>query len=103
MSAGNEACVSDEDRDNGGCDRRIQSTMEVTFYTGETGGNAQDSPDTWPLFQLNHVEMNDCVSQLDKVGHEYCWRADFDRSIDEYTGGPTPKPAGDAGYKWSRT
>merc|ERR1712159_9118 len=103
MSADNQACVSDEDRNNGGCDRRIQSTMEVTFYTGETGGNAQDSPDTWPLFQLNHVEMNDCVSQLDKVGHEYCWKADFDRSISEYTSGPTPKPAGDGGYKWSRT
>lgn len=102
MSADNNACGTDEDRDKGGCDRNIQATMEVTFYTGETGGASTEEEATWPLFQVNHVEMNDCASQMDKVGHQYCWEANFKREVTD-NDQHYVKEAGEAGYKWSYT
>lgn len=102
MSADNAACADDEARDEGGCDRNIQATMEVTFYTGETGGGSKDDEDTWPLFQVNYVEMNDCASQMDKVGHQYCWEADFPREVTD-NDQHFIREAGKAGYKWSYT
>jgi len=102
MTEDNKACTDQKDRDGGGCERGIQATMEVTFYTGETGGGIGDDKDTYPLFQLNYVEMNDCVSQMDKVGHQYCWPATFDRYVEEYDS-KTTKKAGKEGAKWSHT
>jgi hypothetical protein len=39
---------------------------------------------------------------MDKVGHEYCWEASFDRYVKEYED-TTTKKAGKAGAKWSHT
>ena len=100
MTVDSGACSDDEARDKGGCDRNIQATMEVTFYTGETGGNLADKTETWPLFQVNHVEMNDCVSQMDRVGQQYCWEAAFDRHVKD-NDVDYVKAAGKPGYKWS--
>lgn len=102
MKDDNRACTDKDDRSTGGCERGIQATMEVTFYTGETGGGLGDDEDTYPLFQLNYVEMNNCFNQMDKVGHEYCWEASEDRHVEEFDG-KTVKKAGKSGFRWSHT
>jgi len=48
------------------------------------------------------VEMNNCVDQLDKVGHNYCWKAEHERFVEEFKENVS-KPAGDDGYKWAHT
>jgi len=100
MTIDSAACKDDKARDKGGCDRNVQATMEVTFYTGETGGNSTDNPDTWPFFQLNYIEMNDCASQMGRVGQQYCWEAAFDRHVKDNDVDYVRK-AGKSGYKWS--
>jgi len=99
MQIDNQACQDDNHRDEGDCEREIQSTMEVSFYTGETG--EMDDPTTWPLFQLQYVEMNDCVSQMDKIGQSYCWEAKHDRFITEF-GEQILKPAGPGGKSYAK-